>query len=76
MLFSISLFFWWFGLVVWMGWIGSWAIWIESGKRKRPLGFPSGLSEDSRRWCVTYVSDSLSRWGERLVFTAAKPAAI
>lgn len=25
---------------------------------------------------VTYVSDSLSRWGERLVFTAAKPAAI
>lgn len=25
---------------------------------------------------MTYVSDSLSRWGERLVFTAAKPAAI
>jgi len=40
------------------------------------VGFPSGLSEDSRRWYVTYVSDSLSRWGERLVFTAAKPAAI
>jgi hypothetical protein len=51
-------------------------VWFGSGKRKRPLGFPSGLSEDSRRWYVTYVSDSLSRWGERLVFTAAKPAAI
>ena len=68
MVFSVSGCCYWFVVVS--------IVWFGLGKRKRPLGFPSGLSEDSRRWYVTYVSDSLSRWGERLVFTAAKPAAI
>ena len=71
MLFSISLFYWsfgWVGLVV-----GRFGLSRENEKGRWDFPAASVRILDVG---VTYVSDSLSRWGERLVFTAAKPAAI
>jgi len=71
MLFSISLFCWWAGWIWRDG--GRFGLSRENEKGRRDFPAASVRILDVG---VTYVSDSLSRWGERLVFTAAKPAAI
>jgi hypothetical protein len=54
---------------------GVWIL-IVAGKTKKATGIFPVASVWILYVGVSYVSNSSSRWGERLVFTAAKVAAI